>query len=301
MASILSPGSIPGAVIPTVTQPVPVISSVLTQYIADDGQAVSSAIEEMEMPFEDELKSYVKADDDTFNDFVDDIKSMLTNCKNLNLSMVTLLLNPALYGTAYTSTLLTNLATALTADLAAGGTGLDSTWETAFLARQRARIQYEANRKQRHISTDIAKRVPYSGQVADALIEADRDAILALEDTNNKITEIQYEYGYKNRKETIQLGRDLEVLREMTAREAEERKLKAYIAYDEINVRQQWEYYKTYINRALDFARICVDVAKQVLGGADQITFDNYIQMSRIMAEGQLRIAALINNMMPGS
>lgn len=318
------------------------------------------------------------------------------------------------------------VATTIMSTYAEGsGTGLPAATETALMNRYRSRILYEANRNARRIITDISKRVPYAGQIADELQMADRGTVISLSDAADKILEEQARLTYQsvmdrvktsgelakltyqgcidriksaldylrmslennmdrmkmsdriaalnymavidrvkmaldytkmsldnninrmktaldyertmiekydsekkrllqaytsadeiqlkkhsvyldearltfeNRRAAIDGAINLDGLTSKHEGEFKDRKLRAYTAYDDLQLRNTFQYYEYLMKVSLSFVESAIDFALKMASGPDQITFQNYLAMAKILADGQLRIGALVGDMTP--
>jgi len=227
------------------------------------------------------------------------IKGLLDDLQSLTVSYSTFLLDPSQYNDAYSSSNLSLLTSKIYSNLGELGTGLSDATLTAIYERPRRKILFEASRTSRRISIDISKRLPYAGMIADKLTEADQDVIWALADINNKGTEEQGRLTYQNQRDKIKEAMESERTLMDAFEKRRDRSLRAYTVYDENTVKDHWQYFDYMMNRAINYAKICADLVQLVSKGADQITFENYLEMSKIMAEGQLRIASMVGNLMP--
>lgn len=276
------------------------LSGSLARTISASQENITTEISNIELPFESELREHVEVPDEEFDLWMSKIKSLLTSLNSLNVTYATLLLDPALYNDAYASTGLSTLEGIVLTNLSAGGTGLPSAWETNEIQLARNRILYEATRETRRIITETAKRVPYAGIVADLLQEADRHVALMVADKDKEIVNKQYELTYQNARDVIKDSQELEKVKMEYFERRRERSLKAYIAYDQNEIMDHWKYFEYLMSRALEFAKTVVSLIAIMAKGPDQLTFENWMEMSKTMAEGQLRIAALVSNLLPG-
>ncbi len=272
----------------------------LQRTITASSENITSQVDNIELPFESELREYVVVPETEFNTWMTNVKNLLTSLKELNVTYATLLLDPTLYNDAYASTGLSTLESIVLTNLSAGGTGLPSAWETNEIQLARNRILYEATRETRRIITETSKRVPYAGIVADLLQEADRHVSLMIADKDKEIVNKQYELTYQNARDVIKDAQELEKIKMEYFERRRERSLKAYIAYDGNEVLDHWKYFEYLMGRALDFARTVSTLLALIAQGPDQLTFKNWMDMSKTMADGQLRIAGMITNLLPG-
>lgn len=278
----------------------PGASGSLTRTITGSSESLNTTIDSIQLPFENELKKYVVANEENIGALISDMSSMLTDLKDLNIAMMTMLLTPSDYDDAYTSSILTQLNTSVLANLNNAATGLPTATETAMFNRRRARRLFEGSRTSRRITEDISKRLPYAGMMADKLTEADQDVINAMDNVEDWITEQQGLMTYKFQRDKIAESIRNEQLNMGDLHVRKARKLQAYTAHDEINIRNHWNNFDTQIKQILGHVSIGIDFALKAAGGADQITFTNWKAMAAMMAEGQLRIAALVSTLMPG-
>ncbi len=279
------------------TQPV---SGSFSRSVSSSSESISTTIDSMKLPFENELKRYVKADETKISNLIDDMTTMLDNLKDLNMSAATTLLDPSIYNVAYTSTLLTNITSEVTTNLADTGTGLPTATETAMYERRRARRRFEASRTSRRVTGEISKRLPYAGMMADKLTEADQDTQNAMTELEDWITEQQGLMTYKFQRDKIREAQSVENLLITEKHQRLAQHLQAMISDDANIVLQRWKEYELEIKQFLGHVQVGIGFALQAAGGADQITFNNWRQMSAMMAEGELRIAGLVSNLMPG-
>ena len=147
---------------------------------------------------------------------------------------IAITLLPSLFSDQYEHTLDTLINTYVEAD----GTGLSASVEEAIFRRARARILKEANRISRRIITETSKRLPYSGMLADLLMEADEDTVIAMADVNNKILEEQARLAYQSQIDRINQAIAFEKDLMSNFHQTEDRLMKAYIAYDDIQLRK---------------------------------------------------------------
>lgn len=278
----------------------PGASGALTRTITGSSESLNTTIDSIQLPFENELKKYVVANEENIGALISDMSSMLTDLKDLNIAMMTMLLDPTDYDDAYTSSILTQLNTSVLANLNNASTGLPTATEQAMFDRRRNRKLFESSRTSRRTTVDISKRLPYAGMMADKLTEADQDTINAMDDVENWITEQQGLMTYKFQREKIAESIRNEQLNMGDLHTRKARELQAYSTYDEINVRNHWNNFEVQIKQILGHVQVGIDFALKAAGGADQITFTNWRTMSAMMAEGQLRIAALVSTLMPG-
>ncbi len=141
---------------------------------------------------------------------------------------------PSDYSTAYSVTLATLLSTYINA----AGTGLDSTVETAMYNRARARILSEANRNARRITTQLMMRMPYGGELIDALAESDQDVVNSMSDVNNKIVEEQGRLTYQAALDRIEKALIYEKDLAANYYKAKDLKLQATTNLDEFSVKE---------------------------------------------------------------
>lgn len=279
----------------------PYRSTTFTRDVGTSSETINADISSMELPFENKLKQYVVANDENVSSLISDMKSLLANLKDLNISAATMLLDPSVYNVAYTSTLLTNLTTEVTSNLADTGTGITTATETAMIDRARARVNFDGSREARRILQMNAKMMPYAGRNSVLLKESDRTHIMALNDMNWRITEKQSDMTYAFNRAKVQESLSLENLKITEKHQRLAQHLQAMIADDENSIRQKWNEYDVKIRRALGHVQFGIDFALKAASGADQITFENYLEMSKIMADGQLEIAASVANLLPSA
>ena len=279
------------------TQPV---SGAFSRSVTASSESINTTIDSMKLPFENELKRYVVADAENIGGLIDDMTTMLDNLKDLNMSAATTLLDPSIYNVAYTSTLLTNITSEVTTNLADSGTGLPTATETAMYERRRARRRFEASRTSRRITEQISKNLPYAGMMADKLTEADQDTQNAMTELEDWITEQQGLMTYKFQRDKVREAQSLETFKVTEKHNRLAQHLQAMISDDANIVLQRWKEYELEIRQYLSHVQVGIGFALQAAGGADQITFGNWKAMATMMAEGELRIAGLISNLMPG-
>ena len=104
---------------------------------------------------------------------------------------------------------------------------------------------------------------------------------------------------YDNRREAISAAIDIDKMMRGTFDNKEDRILRAYTAYDDIQVRNHWAYFDTIIKSALGYINSLVALLESESYNPDQMTFKNYLAMSKIMGDAQLQISALIGNLLP--
>lgn len=276
------------------------VSGVFARTVTSGSESISTTIDSMKLPFENELEKYVIANAENISGLIDDMRDMLDDLKDLNLNAANLLLDPSVYNVAYTSTLLTNVTTVVTANLADSGTGIGTSTEADMISRARARVNFDAGKEARRIINMNAKMLPYSGGIAVKLAEADRNHTQTLNDMNWRITEKQADMTYAFNRAKVAESMNLENLKITEKHQRLAQHLQAMIADDEHTLRQTWNKYELEIKRLLSHVQIGIDFALKAAGGADQITFNNWKAMAAMMAEGELRIAGLISNLMPG-
>ena len=268
--------------------------------ISASSESMNTSIDQMELPFENDLKRFVIADEENIGPLITDIFNMLDDLRDLNVAMLTLLLDPTAYDSSYASSIITKLNTDILANQNNTGTGLPATTETNMWNRGRSRILQAASRTAQRISEDISKRLPYGGMMADKLTEADQDIIRATEDLNWQIAVEQEKTTYQFQRDKIKESMANEQLNMGDWHTNLARKLQAYTSYDEINLRNHWNNFEVQVKQIMGFTQAGIDFALKAAGGSDQISFGNYLEMSKLMAEGQLRIGALISDLMPG-
>jgi hypothetical protein len=105
---------------------------------------------------------------------------------------------------------------------------------------------------------------------------------------------------YQNRREAINSAIQAENILMQHYANSEDRDLKAYSVYDELQLKNHWSYFETLIRQYVSLVQSAVDFIKSKAYNPDQLTFNNWLAMSKVMAEGQLRIAAMVSNLMPG-
>src|SRR5574340_722009 len=279
--------------------PLKPITGQFTRSVTGSAEELTSQIDSMELPFQDMLTKWANVDDDDLTTLVTNMKNMLNEIKNLTASMVTLLLNPSGYNDAYTSSLLTSLTSQLSTNLLSGGTGLPVQWEIDWQTRANNRILYIASRESRRILSEVSKRVPYAGQIADHIIEAERNIIQQMGDTSREIDIKQAELTYQNTRQIIAEALQHEQMGQQDFQVRRARALQAYSKYDELNIQNTWNYYEFIIKKALAYIQGGIDFTYKMGIGADQLSFENWFKMASLMAEGQLRISGMITQLSP--
>lgn len=276
------------------------IAGDLQRVVTSGQENITSTIDNILLPFEDELRRHVHISGADYHLWMGKAKDLLESFNTLTVTYATLLLDPSLYNDAYASEVLTELEDVVLTNLSAGGTGLPTAWETNEIQLARNRILFEATREVRRIVTEISKRVPYAGIVADMLQEADRNVILLMADKDKEIVNKQYELAYQNARDVIKDSMELEKIKMEYFERRRDRSLRAYVEYDRNEVMDHWKYFEYLMGRALDFAKTVAALMSLIDNGHDQLTFQNWMEMSKTMADGQLKIAGMISNMTPG-
>jgi len=277
------------------------IGGELTRVVTAGQEALTASIDNLELPFQDELEKYVVVSDDLFTEWMAKIKGLLNDLRNLNVTYATLLLDPTQYNDAYSSSVLTQLSSVILTNLTTLGSGLPTATEQAIYDRATTRVNLTASRVSRRIINDVSKRLPYSGMLADLLIEADRDAQRELTDIARDVAFKQADLAYKNQIDKIQLAISNETMNLTAFEQRRDRALKAYTVHDQNEIIDHWKYFEYTMNRAIGYARLCGELIKLFANGADQLTFENWLAMSKLMSDGQLRIGAMVAQLLPSS
>lgn len=255
----------------------------------------TATIGEMTLPYEDKLSSFATIDSVAFNEWFDIVKSTIEKINTLEVSRLALSINPDDFDDAYFSALLTKTADTILNSINVGGTGLPPEIEESIFNRARQRALTAATREVRRIATDISKRLPYAGQIADLIIEADRSAMLLINDTNLAIMVKQAELAYQNQRDIIKEAIEFEKLRIAEFDQRMERSLRAFVEHDKLMIEEYWKFYQFTLEKIMSILKaLSGDLLKLLASGAQQLSFENWMQMSKAMAEGQLRIAGLI-------
>ena len=118
------------------------------------------------------------------------------------------------------------------------GTGLDSAVEDAIFQRARLRNDVINSRTSKRIISDVAKRLPYAGMVADLLMEADLESVLSLNDVNRDILIKQGELAYQSQIDRIRVASEYSRVLLADHRQYVESLMKAYLSKDEFTIRK---------------------------------------------------------------
>jgi hypothetical protein len=205
--------------------------------------------------------------------------------------VVTLLLDPDAYDNAYTSALLTSLTAIVSANLAAGGTGLPTETENAIWNRLRERTIATGNRGVQKVRIELNKRLPYTGMIADIYRDADRDFQSAVNEGSRDISYKQAEMTYQNQRQIIEEAMKKEGLSQADYHVQRERDLKAFSTYDELNIRNSWTYYETLIKAIVGHMDTGIQYLSKIAYGEDQQRFDNYLGIAKALMSGQLQLS----------
>ena len=143
-------------------------------------------------------------------------------------------LQPSDFADKYAAT----ITSLLTTYINAAGTGLDSAVEAAIYDRARARILPESNRNARRITTQLMARMPYGGELVDALAEADTDVVTAMSDVNNKILEEQGKLAYQAAMDRIEKALVYEKDLAANYYKTQDVLLQATTTYDELSYKE---------------------------------------------------------------
>lgn len=253
------------------------MAGALTTTYSASGSTSEASLDEISLPYETELKSYVKADPVLFDEWLAKAKALMDGLQTLSLTASTLLTVPTNFNsdghtwnflngltsivsgiyttpTAILSDMLRatlkldpslfsdnytlELKALLTTYASGSGTGLSADAETAIFNRARTRILYDASRTARRITYDIAKRLPYAGLIADKLTEADQDAIWATADVNNKIVEEQAKLTYQSAMDRIKTAIEFEQTMIKKWDDDEKRYMQALTSNDEMQLKR---------------------------------------------------------------
>ena len=104
---------------------------------------------------------------------------------------------------------------------------------------------------------------------------------------------------YQNRRDAINSAINIEQLSSQNFHSTKDRHLKAASTYEELELRNHWSYYETMIKQYLSYLQLSIDFLKSAVYNPDQLTFNNWLEMSKLVADGQLKIAAMVSNLMP--
>lgn len=104
---------------------------------------------------------------------------------------------------------------------------------------------------------------------------------------------------YQNRRDAINSAINIEQMFRQHFSANEDRKLRAYTAYDEMAIKNHWAYFETLMRKYLDYLNTAIEFLKSAVYSPNQLTFNNWLEMSKVMADGQLRIAAMVGDLMP--
>jgi hypothetical protein len=275
-------------------------SGAIEKKVTSEATAINTSIEKMELPFEKDLKQYVVANDTNVDAVINNILTLLADLKNLNVAQASLFMNnPAEFDNEHTTANLTSLATIVATNLSALGTAIPTATEDAMYNRARARILRDASRTSRRITWDFSARLPYAGMEADLQQEVDQDVAKALENINWDVTvkqaDMTYDFNRKKIEEAIAQGQLMFNVHSSN----EELRLQAKVRADQLLLENHWAYYKWLMDRALGYVSPAIDFALKAAAGADQITFENWRSLSKILADAQLQISSLVANLAP--
>lgn len=273
----------------------------LNRTISASAENLNASIDSLSLPFETELRRYVVADDTNVDSLITNMKSLMDDLKALTVSMASHLLSPSSYNDALSYSILTSLESAITTNLVSMGDGLPAATMSAQWNRARERAIAAGNRGVKKVVTEIAKRLPYAGMIADAYEEANYAYIGAVNDVNRDITIEQARLTYQNQRDKIREAAQMVGQKMQDFHTQRARALQAYITYDQQEIQNHWNYYEFLLRRALGFVGTGIEFALKAASGPDQITFENWLKMSKIMGDAQLQISALIGDLMPGS
>lgn len=276
-------------------------SGALSRYVSSGHETISGQIDNIKLPYEEELLKYVNVDDNDVKTFITNLKSILGNLKALSPAYGSYVLAVNDFDDAFSSSLLTSLNTAVANNLADTGTGWNITAETAMFERARARRRAEASRTARRINIVESSKIPYSGMVIDKLHEADQDNIKAMEELEWHITEKQADMSYQYYRDKIKEAMaQVEIQKNITDTQLD-RTLKATLSLDEMKRADHWNKFEYYLKQYLTYLKETTEFIYRIGIGVDQLTFENWRSLCSIMAEGQLRIAALVTDLFPST
>lgn len=274
------------------------LNASLNRSITASSEAVSGQIDEIQLPFQQMLETYALLSGNEGSaqaTMMSNLANLLSALSSLNIALPNMLLNPTQFYTHYTSSLLTDLTTAVTDDLNTATTGITSAVEDAIMARHRSRVNFNSARAARRISVDISKRLPYAGIIADKLFEADQDASRELNDANNSILELQAKMTYDMNRMKVTQALELEKAFMAEYQSTHTISLDAYAKYDTNLIAEYANYYDALIKRALEMINPVSEYTMKLANARYRTLFDNYFAMSKLRADGELRIAGLVN------
>jgi hypothetical protein len=202
---------------------------------------------------------------------------------------------------AYSSTILTNLKAQILTNIADTGTGIATATEDDMYNRLRARVLKDSSRHHRRITSQLNAQIPYGGFQADALKEADQEVVKSMEEIEWRITEKQADMTFQYRKDKTAEAIQMIALDKNVTDTQLDRKLRATLAEDEMKRFDHWKYFEILIKQYVDYIQYGIEYVYKLARGLDQMTFNNYMEMSNTMAAGQLRIAALVGDMIPSN
>lgn len=137
-------------------------------------------------------------------------------------------------GTAYTNNFYNTIFNYATGT----GTGLDSAVEDAIFQRARLRNDVINSRTSKRIISDVAKRLPYAGMLADLLMDADLESVLSLNDVNRDILVKQGELAYQNQMDRIRIASEYSRVLLADHRQYVETLTKVYLSKDELTMKK---------------------------------------------------------------
>jgi hypothetical protein len=136
--------------------------------------------------------------------------------------------------------------------------------------------------------------------VADITRDADRTLAAGLNEINRDVVIEQARLTYQQERARISEAQNEVRLKMQDHHTNTARKLQAYTSYDELHIRAQYGYYDALIRRALQYIPVGIEFALKAASGPDQITFENWLRMAKILGDAQLQISGLIGDMFPG-
>jgi hypothetical protein len=116
-----------------------------------------------------------------------------------------------------------------------------------------------------------------------------------------KISEKDIDINYAYSRDRIKEALAVERLRLDDHTSYKGRWLQAFITGDENSIKNAWNEYEFEIRRALGYVPIAIDFALKAASGTDQITFENWLKMAKVMAEMQIQITGLVSNLIPST
>lgn len=265
--------------------------------ITNGASAVDVKIAELKLAFFDELQKYVdQTDNEGVETLTDNLQTILSDLNSLNVAMLVLLTNPTDYDSAYTSTVLTSLASTIQTNLDDTTTGLTDAAKNAIWDKGRAKINFAATRAVRRINAIESARLPYSGAVTDAILEHDQDTVWALADLNHGITMKEAEMTYDFQRKKIAEAMANEQLKMGDHHVNLSRKLDAYTKYDTMSLQNHWNYYEYLMKKYLAFINGAKQYILEIVSGGEQITFENWKAMSELLMKSHFAMTALVSD-----